>query len=35
MLLELNQITVPPGHRVLLSNVSWQVINDADSLPKT
>jgi Uma2 family endonuclease len=24
MLLELNQITVPPGHRVLLSNVSWQ-----------
>ncbi|MBD1808743.1 Uma2 family endonuclease [Microcoleus sp. FACHB-SPT15] len=24
MLLELNQITVPPGQRVLLSNVSWQ-----------
>jgi Uma2 family endonuclease len=24
MLLELNRITVPPGQRVLLSNVSWQ-----------
>ncbi|MFP5271625.1 Uma2 family endonuclease [Coleofasciculus sp.] len=24
MLLELNRITVPPGQRILLSNVSWQ-----------
>lgn len=24
MLLELNRITVPPGQRVLLSNISWQ-----------